>query len=229
MAESAPDLETLLRHPGIWRIGRQDAGRADLPAPGHVASGFSGLDAVLPGGGWPAVGVTEILRPRNGSGELAVLAHALATLTRAGRRIAWVAPPLLPYAPGLAAAGLDLARLVLVQPPRTGDVLWVVEQVLRSGSCGAVLAWPLAPEERGLRRLQLAAEQGECWGVLFGAPDWLRHPSPAVLRVGVAPAGAGGLQVRVHKCRGGAPAGPLRLVPREEAAGVASPDGAALP
>lgn len=214
-AERTPAaLASLLGHPAIWRRG--DRAPRGAPAPGVLPSSFSELDRLLPDGGWPAVGLTELLRPRDGSGELTLLVPALARLTRQGRRVAWVAPPLEPYAPALARAGVDLSRLVVVRAGTPGDGLWAMEQLLRSGSCGAVLAWPEAAEERALRRLQLAAEQGRSWALLVGSPDWLRRPSPARLRLGVAPGAGGTMRVRIHKCRGGAPSGSLELAPPPE-------------
>src|SRR5437762_12848236 len=100
--------EILQRHPclsrSVWR-----GGALSLAAPA-VASGFAELDRELPGGGWPAGALTEILGRREGIGELELVLPALAALSWAGKRIVWLAPPHLPYAPALAAAGVDLAH-----------------------------------------------------------------------------------------------------------------------
>jgi hypothetical protein len=59
--------------------------------------------------------LTEIAVERWGSGELALFMPLLARLSRPGGErqgwIAWISPPFLPYAPALAAAGVDLARV----------------------------------------------------------------------------------------------------------------------
>ena len=52
-------------HPALWRA--HQLGRAG--AAGALASGFAALDAVLPGGGWPAGALTELLLPQPGVGE----------------------------------------------------------------------------------------------------------------------------------------------------------------
>src|SRR6185437_16985152 len=98
-------LARLLSHPAIWRGG--DC----APEPASVATGFPALDAVLPGGGWPRGALTELLLEREGIGELRLTLPALARLQAEGRSIVWVTPPYRPYAPALAAAGLDPARL----------------------------------------------------------------------------------------------------------------------
>ncbi|HEV2007909.1 MAG TPA: translesion DNA synthesis-associated protein ImuA, partial [Burkholderiales bacterium] len=146
-------LAALLSHPAIWR-GNQ-LGSVSTPS---VPTGFAALDAELPGGGWPTAALTEILPQHEGIGELRILGHALAHLSARGRWLAWVAPPYLPYAPALQAAGIDLAKLLFIKTRSPRETLWAIEQTLRSHTCGAVLAWPDQATYPELRRLQLAAE-----------------------------------------------------------------------
>lgn len=195
-------LDTLLQRPDLWRGGSHPA----VAAPG-LPTGHAGLDARLPGGGWPEGALIELLVERAGSGELGLLLPALVRLSRAGRRLAWVDPPHLPYAPALAASGLDLSRLLLVRPSVPGDGLWALEQVLRCGACGAVLGWGAARmDDRALRRLQLAAEAGGGAAFLFRPAAAADHASPAPFRLRID-AGGG---LHLLKCRG-APAG--RVMP----------------
>ena len=90
------------------------------------------------------------------------------------------------------------------------DAWWAAEQALRSGACGTVLVWLRAPDERRMRRLQLAAETGRAWGVLFRPGCAARERSPAALRLHLAPA-ASGLAVYVLKRRGGPVTKPVRV------------------
>src|SRR5437773_10923077 len=140
-------LEDLLQRHRVWRGGATFSRAAAVP------SGFSVLDSELPGGGWPTGGLTEILGLQQGIGELRLLLPALAALTTAGKRVIWLAPPHLPYAPALAAAGVDLARLAVVRAPGRRDSLWAAEQALRSGACHALLAWFRDARYADLRRL----------------------------------------------------------------------------
>ena len=55
-------LDTLLQERRIWR------GQQDLPPTTRQPTGHSGLDAVLPAGGWQAAAVNELLLPTLGSG-----------------------------------------------------------------------------------------------------------------------------------------------------------------
>ncbi|MDA8362464.1 MAG: translesion DNA synthesis-associated protein ImuA [Gammaproteobacteria bacterium] len=198
-------LQDLMLGAEVWRAGAASDFARGLP------SGFPQLDALLPGNGWPSGMLTEILIPCLGIGELQLLLPALARLSHGRRWIAFIAPPHVLYAPALAAAQVDLSRVLLVHPRATADGLWAVEQSLRAGTCGAVLAWPAATDTRALRRLQLAAEAGRSWGVLFrsGQPA-ATEGSPAALRLQLVPT-PGGVDVYILKRRGGWPVGPVTL------------------
>jgi hypothetical protein len=228
----------LLAHPGLWRA-RDHASAGRSTGAGSLSTGHAELDARLPGGGWPRRGLVEILTDRQGIGELSLLLPALAALCRAedeaGGWLAWIAPPYSPYAPALAARGIDLRRVLVV---RASSPEWAIEQSLASGACSAVLGWtdrgvsrrfaagadrhasgsangPANGPARYLRRLQLAAERDAALAVLFRPLAAATSASPAVLRLALglpvpgstcAPADAHSLEVRILKSRGGHPA-----------------------
>ncbi len=212
------NLDHLLQRADLWR------GVAAPPSVASIPTGFSALDTLFPGGGWPKGALTEILVPRKGIGALSLVLPTLARLSREKRWLAWVAPPYLPYAPALASAGIDLSRVLLVHgpgrppgrfpvspAPRVGsDGLWAVEQALRSGTCGAVLAWLETGDMKTLRRLQLAAEAGCCWGLLFRPEHLYTQASPAALRIKLEPEPEG-LAVHILKRRGGWATGPVHV------------------
>ena len=223
------NLEGLLQRADIWR-----GGEASLYETGHtLPSGNPELDERI-GGGWPLGTLTELLLHRPGIGELRLLLPALARLsahtlspalsqeergTRGGpaariltvnRWLAWVAPPHLPYAPALVAAGVDLTQLLLIRPRHPQDALWAMEQALRSGACGAVLGWPAGPDFRALRRLQLATEAGGGLGILFRPLTEASQTSPAALRLRLEPSDDG-LTVHILKRPGGWAGRPVLL------------------
>ena len=195
--------------PDRWRDSIWSGTQFAAPAQPAVPTGYPALDARLPGGGWPASGLTELLLDAPGSGEWRLLAPALRTLA-AQRPVVCVAPPLQPYAPALQALGLPLQRFVWVAPPDPADAAWALEQTLRSGSCGAALWWGDAAVPM-LRRLHLAAR--DCGGLLLALrpPAARRQSSPAPLRLACTPAPQGQVEIVVFKCRGPAQATPLRL------------------
>ncbi len=208
-------------HPALWR-----AHQLGRPHPGHLAvrtSGHAALDAQLPGGGWPARALTELLLPHAGIGELRLLAPALAALQREQRSLMWFDPPAWPCAWALSALDLDLRQLVVVQS-RGGlkgrarnllpaaDVLWALEQALRSGHLGAALAWlPARLPADALRRLQLAAQGHDGPVFLLRDAQMRSQPSAAPLRLLLASAGPDLLRVTLLKRRGPPLAQPLTL------------------
>jgi cell division inhibitor SulA/protein ImuA len=200
----AAALEEILQRHAAWRGG---ALKLEIPS---ISSGYEPLDEALPGGGWPTGALTEILGSREGIGELQLVLPALAALSWAGKRVLWLAPPHLPYAPALAAAGIDLAQLSVVRAPSRRDALWAAEQVLRAGCCHALLGWFPRADYDELRRLAVAAESSPAWVALFRAPHAASESSPACLRLALEAEGDV-LCVRILKRRGAPAAAPLRL------------------
>jgi protein ImuA len=210
-ATPLPALEDL--HPALWRahqVGRQR--EAVWP------SGFPELDAALPGGGWPACVLTELLLPHAGIGEVRLLAPALAAVQRQQRGVILFDPPALPFGWALGACGLDVQQLYVVRSRNgvrglpSADILWALEQSLKSGHVGALLAWlPARLGADTLRRLQLAAQVHD--GPAFLLRDELLRskPSPAPLRLLLRAAGPDALRVQVLKRRGPPLAQPLVL------------------
>lgn len=228
-------------HPGLWRaLGGNGGGGVGghggaVGAPGSgacLSSGFAALDAELPGGGWPVRVLTELLLPQPGVGEIRLLAPVLTSLARAGRSVMLFEPPAELNAVSLAELGCPPGQCIVVRcppasaSPRPGgsrkagsrrvvpgaELCWSIEQALRSGQIGAVLAWPgRAARPEALRRLQLAAQSHE--GPAFLLREWAvqAEPSPAPLRVTLQPAGADDLALRIVKRKGPAMAQALCL------------------
>lgn len=222
---AAAGADLLALHPGLWRAHQLGGGRQGCTASGHAA-----LDAELPGGGWPHGSLTELLLPHPGVGELRLLAPALAALQAPGAAqapghcVMLFAPPARPCSQALAQLGLDTRGWLVVQPraPRgrapaarhllpDAEVLWALEQSLRSGQAGAVLAWLPGPLKTDtLRRLQLAAQGHDGPVFIFRETQARLRPSPAPLRLGLQ-AALDGLVLQVLKRRGPPPPAPLRL------------------
>ncbi|MCP3869678.1 MAG: translesion DNA synthesis-associated protein ImuA [Gammaproteobacteria bacterium] len=187
------NLEKLVTRGTLWR-GRQDVSPAETVEP----TGWEPLDALI--GGWPRGALTELLSNRYSG--LPLLIPALAGLSDTDRWLVWTAPPHLPYAPALAARGVQMEKVLVIRQASLSQRLWVTEQALRSGDCAAVLAWFEHLEIAPLRRLQLAAEQGGGIGVLFRPTDATRQSSPARLRLRVIPT-TSGFDLEVLKRHGG--------------------------
>lgn len=186
------------------------------------------LDAELPGGGWPLRVLTELLLAQPGAGEIRLLTPLLAALAREGRCVMLFNPPATLNAPALLELGCPPAAFIVVQasqrPPleRRGqrapgtaaeaELCWAVEQALRSGQLGAVLAWPgRSLRAEALRRLQLAAQSHEGPVFLLRDVSAATQPSPAPLRLALQPAGPDELSLRIFKRRGPALEQPLKV------------------
>jgi protein ImuA len=183
-----------------WRADRLADATPPVWPTGHRA-----LDAELPGGGWPAAGLTELLPTQPlGSGEWRLLAPALAC--NVGDLLC-IAPPAVPYAPALKALGVAPERLVVIHAAGA-DGAWAAEQALRAGSCAAVLWWGDAAPAM-LRRLHLAAVA--CPLFAWRPAPAQAQASPAPLRLAVGPAPRGRVALRAFKRRGPPMPQPLLL------------------
>lgn len=194
-----PLPDHLMQRTDLW-TGRQ---MASLRA--H-STGHAALDRLLPGGGWPLGALSEILVAEPGSGELHLILPLMVDCARAGRRVAFISPPHLPYAPALLRAGLPLDQCWVAEPESGTDRIWVMEQMLRCPAVGVVAAWFDRVDERMQRRLQLAAERetesSSAIGLLL-LPLSARHQaSVSSLRLALEPT-LEGPRVEVLKSRGG--------------------------
>jgi hypothetical protein len=190
--------------PRVWRAQEQAQIRTE-------PTGYEVLDRALPGGGWPLGAVSEVLHAQPGVGELSLALPLLARLTRQPRPVALIAPPCLPYAPRLAAAGLDLQQVLVVEPDSPQNALWSAEQLLRAAA-GAVLLWVDAVETQSLRRLQLAAEENDSCALVYRPAQRATEATPSALRLRVWRGADGAPQVEVLKCRGSLRAGALSVL-----------------
>ena len=174
----ADDLEKL-RH----QVTQIEANVPTLAGTEHaVRLGVAAIDTAL-GGGLPLAAVHELAPalPIH-SGAAQGFAVALATLARGS--VLWVETDFArmengaPYGPGLALSGLTLDRLVLLTVPRSIDVLWAMEEALRSRAVMTVIGE--VPDDHALddgpatRRLSLIACDSGGLGLLLR-----QRPSPA--------------------------------------------------
>jgi protein ImuA len=188
--QATPSLQPIISRRDTW-LGRpprhagMPAANSDSGGRPHLPSGFAPLDARLCEGGWPLDTSIEVLSDTGGLGAMGLFLPAMERLSRQERWQAFIAPPHIPYAPLLAARGIDVRQVLLVHPKSREDILWSTEQALRSTTCSAVFSWLGAGEYRyaELRRLQLAAAAGRTLCVLFRPRQAAAEHAPAGLRL----------------------------------------------
>ncbi len=166
------------------------------------------LDRVLPDGGLPhaVVEITCAHHAFAGATRVAVTAIAAAQRRSTSAWCAWMDASATLFAPGLARAGVDLARLLVVRP----SLSLLPRVVVMSATSGAfdvvvVETHGLRRAEKLVRKLALAAEQHGTTIVMLAPPH--ADAWPVALRLEVART-EDGVDVRVTKDRFG------RLEPR---------------
>ena len=174
---SLPQIEARFRN-RIWR------GDSAGSSPDQVvSSGFDELDKALPGGGWPAGNLTELLLPAEGLGEIGLLSRVLEQATQAGRHILLVSPPHTPYMPAWENLGMDSRRIVIVKAHTPAERLWAIEQGIKSAAFGAILGWLTGISQQATRKLQIMARAVATLAFLFRPASARLEPSAAPLRI----------------------------------------------
>jgi protein ImuA len=213
-------LEQVIQRRDTWQ-GRQGyfagqilSANSDLHCHEGLSSGYSTLDGELLQGGWPLNSTIELLSDGSGLGAMGLFLPAMEKLSEQGRWQVFIAPPYTPYAPLLAARGIDTGQVLLVHPQNREDLLWATEQALRSSTCSAVFSWLGAHDYRysELRKLQLAAASDDSLAVLFRPQQAAHNHAPAALRLQMREY----RQVHILKQRGGNQGIDVDLPPAED-------------
>jgi protein ImuA len=200
--------------PDVWRADQLASCRTSTVATGHAL-----LDRELPDGGWPSRTLIELLPQQPGIGEMRLLLPALRRL--GARRIALVQPPHLPQAAAWAGDDFPTGHLLWVKSTRSADALWAAEQILRNGTCGALVFWQTHVRQESLRRLHLAAQGSDMVLWMIRPLAAAAEASPAPLRLALRPT-AGGICVDLVKRRGPRRDTPLILPLEQLPAGLPS-------
>lgn len=201
MAALPKHLEDI--HPSLWR-GSQLARQHGKT----VETGYANLSAELPGGGWPASSLIELLVQQPGVGEIRLLQPALKAVAK--RPVVLIKPP-LPNVAGFAYIGIPTDKMMVLNAEKTADVLWSTEQVLKAGTCGAVLLWQQYIRAESLRRLSLHATSADTLLFVMRPLAAQQDSSPASLRLAIRPS-ADGVSIEIVKRKGPIGAGPFEVV-----------------
>lgn len=163
-------LNDILNNPAIW-TGRECRTQYSGAQKHGLDTGFHALNQVLPFSGWPCDGITEVISPYSGMGELSLLIPCLSHISQE-EYIIWINAIHSPHGPALKEQSVHLPHLACLTP-KSSDILWCAEQSLRSPCCGAIVMWPQRfPNSSSYRRLQMlcAEHQTPLFIILSKAP-----------------------------------------------------------
>lgn len=179
----------------VWRASELAVSRCTT-----VSTGYELLDKELPNHGWPRSSLVELLVEQHGIGEMQLLKPCLASLSNKGR-VAFVQPPYLPHSMACRSWHLNDRNLLWLRPQSSADALWSAEQILKNGSCGAVVIWQSNVRPESLRRLNLAAQSTDTWLWLVRPLAAASDASVSPLRIALRPA-TGGVSADIIKRKG---------------------------
>ncbi len=190
---------------GVWRASEQAIAPARTCPTQYLA-----LDAHLPGSGWPLGSLVEILTDKPGSGEIALIAPALAALPTQ-RPIVLLKPPGIPNALAWQQWQVASQRLWWLHPKTLPDAWWSAETVLRGRAFAALMAWVDPIDDKALRRLHACVQEADTLMFLFRPKSAAKQFSPCPLRLALTPTAAGGASIEIIKCKGNKPGAPILL------------------
>lgn len=199
---------------GQGALADLSAANSEAPISSRLRTGFTALDGQLREGGWPLDSTIEVLSDASGMGAMGLFLPAMEALSQQGLWQTFIGAPHIPYAPLLAARGIDIRQVLLVHPKSREEILWSTEQALRSTTCSAVFCWLGAHEYRyaELRRLQLAAANSGALAVLFRPRQVACEHAPAGLRLEMRAY----REVHILKQRGGRQGVDVYLPPEDD-------------
>ncbi|MBT0586734.1 translesion DNA synthesis-associated protein ImuA [Alteromonas oceanisediminis] len=138
----------------VWQASRTPQVSSRLP------TGIAKLDDALQGG-FPTQGMV-LIRSSMGIGELRLCLPLLQQRQHEQRHVFVIGAPIELNADALAEHGIQAARTYFVQANDQAKQLWACEQCAKSGCCHTVLLWHEGLSVSQAKRLQVAAEQGNC-------------------------------------------------------------------
>jgi protein ImuA len=174
------DLRTRIQ--GLSGRNPRGSVSSGVVSPGVVFLGLDEIDAALPWGGLPRAGLHEIDAADTSAAAAGFCAMVLARLAKEGGVVAWCRRKRGLHGPGLAAFGLDPARLIVVRARNDTDVFWAMEEGLRNAALAAIVGEIHKATPTALRRLQLAAEDGGVTALLLRPPRAATTATPAITR-----------------------------------------------
>jgi protein ImuA len=139
-----------------------------------VSLGNSDIDEALPWGGLPITGLHEIF------GDIATIGFTTILINKLVKNldapILWCQHEYDLCGQGLTEFGINPDRIILIRSKRDSDILWAMEEGLRSKGISGVIGKPFKISPIAGRRLQLAAEENYLPCLLLRPEDRYKNP-----------------------------------------------------
>lgn len=201
--------EQLLRMQG----GSQPAGQG-------CRMGLDPIERVFPNGIFPTACIHEFVTAtaEESAATTGFVSGLLAQMTAQGGTCLWIraSARFSPFPPALAAFGVAPERVVFVEVKRERDVLWAMEEALKSTALTAAISELPGLDFVQSQRLQLAVEKSRTTGFVLRtqplqmgntacAARWRIRHLPSVLEAGMPGVGLPRWDVELLKVRNGNP------------------------
>ncbi|OMH38723.1 cell division inhibitor SulA [Motiliproteus sp. MSK22-1] len=111
--------------------------------------------------------ITEIILQDEDEYNFQLLMPLLAQLSKDDRWFAWIAPPKKMPRAWLLEAGIDINKIMVLQPDQEHNELELATKALQTGTCHAVISWPGQLDETDFEQLQFAAKRGQSHAILI--------------------------------------------------------------
>ncbi|WP_420597654.1 cell division inhibitor SulA [Neptuniibacter sp.] len=111
--------------------------------------------------------VTEIIVQNDDFNSIPMLMPLLAQLSNDNRWFVWIAPPVLLPKQLLLESGIDLQKVILLNPNSKHSTFELAKQALSTGTSHAVISWPGYLSDEQLNDLEGAATKGQSHGIVI--------------------------------------------------------------
>lgn len=181
-------------------------------------TGLQQLEAAFPNGVFPLGAIHEFLsfEPEQAAASEGFIACLTGALMQRGGVCLWIAAGRQVFPAELKVFGVPPEKIIFIDLSREKDVLWVLEEALKTTGLAAVVGEVRALDFMQARRLQLAVETSKVTGFILRTDArhqqmnscmarWQVSPIPSQLETGMPGVGFPRWQIDLLKVRNGKP------------------------
>jgi protein ImuA len=131
-------------------------------------AGLSIIEEAFPNSNFPIGAVHEFLSTgsEDNSASYGFISGIVSSLMKTNTPSIWISSSKLIFPTSLKSFGIDPHKIIFIQSKKSKELLWVIEEALKSNSVSAVVGELSEISFLESRRLQLAVEQSKVTGFL---------------------------------------------------------------